>query len=236
MSWWKRFISDPLITSLSQVPWFGFVLTAILVAAMVNLATSIIIEWVGAGWAFALLAVGIILTLLFANLFAYRWRQQIAEGERIIGERPHPTKRAGLIVMVTKAPTSRKAVDYHLPVLKHLWLIETPEMRELANQLRTYAEENGVTCYPLDLDQEYDANQCYHSVRSVFEARATQVGLEREQVIADMTGGTKPMTAGMVLACTDLKMALQHVPTLFIGDGQPTVPLDPIEVMFGRSA
>jgi len=100
---------------------------------------------------------------------------------------------------------------------------------------RAYAEENGVTCYPLDLDQEYDANQCYHLVRSVFETRAKEVGLEREQVIADMTGGTKPMTAGMVLACTDLKMALQHVPTRFIGDGQPTVPLDPIEVIFGRS-
>lgn len=32
---------------------------------------------------------------------------------------------------------------------------------------------------------------------------------------ADMTGGTKPMTAGMVLACNDLDVALEHVPTQF---------------------
>ena len=73
MSWWKRFISDPLITSLSQVPWFGFVLTTILVAAMVNLATSVIVTWAGIGWALAVLAAAMVLTLVFANLFAYRW-------------------------------------------------------------------------------------------------------------------------------------------------------------------
>lgn len=236
MSLWKRFVSEPLQTSLSEAPWFGFILTAILVAAMVNLATSIIVDSIGAAWALALLLASIMLTLLFANLFTLRWRRQIAEGERIIGERPHPAKRPGLILMVTPAPTMQKAVEYHLPALEHLWLIVTPQMRDPANDLRTFAENQGVTCYLLDLQQEYDANQCYHLVRSISDTHAAAAGVPVDQIIADMTGGTKPMTAGMVLACTDLKLPLQHVPTLFVGDGQPTVPLDPIEVMVGRSA
>jgi hypothetical protein len=234
MSLWKRFVSDPLATSLSQAPWFGFVLTTILVAAMINLATSIIVEWAGAAWALALLAIGIVLTLAFANLFSYRWRRQIAAGQRLIGERPHPAKRLGLIVMVTRAPTMHQAVDYHLPALKHLWLIVTPKMRDLAAELRTYAEERGVTCYAMDLTQEYDANQCYHVIHRVVQTLAAELQLGQADIIADMTGGTKPMTAGMVLACTDYGIALQHVPTLFNLDGRPTVPLPPIEVVFGR--
>ena len=108
-------------------------------------------------------------------------------------------------------------------------------MREEANTLRTYAESLGVQCYPLDLVQEYDASRCYFLVRRVFETLAAQVGITAVDVIADMTGGTKPMTAGMALACSDLNAALEHVPTQFVGSGQPTIPLEPIEVVFGRT-
>jgi hypothetical protein len=40
------------------------------------------------------------------------------------------------------------------------------------------------------------------------------------------------MTAGMVLACNDRSVALEHVPTQFSRDGQPLIPLDPIEITF----
>ncbi len=235
-SWWKRFVTDPVVQTLSHVSWFGFVVTAILIAAAVNILTSIIVGMVGPIWAVGIMVTAGLLTLAYANWSAYRFRQRLIEGERIIGDKPHPVVRPGLIVMVTKAPTARKAIDYHQPVLKHLWLIITPEMRDAANQLRTYAESLQISCHPLDLDQEYDPSRCYHLVRHTYEVDAGACKLERSEIIADMTGGTKPMTAGMVLACSDLNVPLQHVPTRFVGGGQPTVPLDPIEVLIGRTS
>jgi hypothetical protein len=234
-SWWKRFVTDPLVQTLSQVSWFGFVLTTVLIAAMVNVITGIFVGVAGPVWAAVALIVLALVTLLYANITAYRFRQHLVEGERIIGERPHPIPRSGLIVLVTKAPTARKAIDYHQATLEHLWLITTPEMREAANALRTHAEALGIQCHVLDLEQEYDASQCYYLVRQVYEVAAPSLLLARSAIIADMTGGTKPMTAGMVLACSDLHAPLQHVPTRFVGDGQPTVPLDPIEVLIGRT-
>ncbi len=131
-------------------------------------------------------------TIVFANYYLHwRRRRLVEEGQRILGERPHPTPRKGLIVMVTNAPTARKAVDYHLGRLK--------------------------------------------LVRSVFEQFAPRVGLAPSDIIADMTGGTKSMTAGMVLACSDFNAVLEHVPTRFSGAGQPMLPLDPIEVIFGHT-
>lgn len=236
ISWWKRFVTDPMVETLSQVSWFGFALTTVLIAAMVNIITSIFVGLAGPVWAGVTLIVLALITLGYANVRAYRFRQHLIEGERVIGEKPHPTPRPGLIVLVTKAPTARKAIDYHQSTLEHLWLITTPEMREAANALRAHAETLGIQCHMLDLEQEYDASRCYYLVRQVYEVAAPALSLARSAIIADMTGGTKPMTAGMVLACSDLNAPLQHVPTRFVGDGQPTVPLDPIEVLIGRTA
>ncbi len=232
--WWKRFVVEPLSQTLAEANWFGFVISAIVIAAAVNIATSALVEAIGALGSLITLMVAMAVILLFANAYVVRMRHRIAAAERIIAERSHPGRRQGLVVMVTRAPTAGKALAYHHDTLQHLWMIVTPDMRDEANQLRKQAEGQGVKCHPLDLANEYDASGCYRLVRSVFEVLAGQTGLAPGDVIADMTGGTKPMTAGMVLACTDLKAALEHVPTQFVGAGQPTIPLDPIEVVFGR--
>lgn len=230
--WVRRFVMAPLTQTLAEASWFGFVTSAILLAAVVNVISGALLQGIGALWTVMVLAGLALLTLLFANWFAWQRRRLI---EAVIMERPHPQPRQGLVVMVTGAPTAAKAIEYHRSALRHLWLIVTPAMRKEAVALIEKAEESGVTCYTLDLAQEYDASGCYALVKRVFEQLARDVGLTAGDVIADMTGGTKPMTAGMVLACSDLGTALEHVPTKFVGDGQPTAPMDPIEVVIGRS-
>lgn len=240
--WWQKYIVEPMTMTMAEASWFGFVLSALLLAAAVNIGTSLLLSWTGPGCTLVLLVAAAFGTLAFANYYFYRRRTELMEeGKRILRERPSPGQRRGLIVMVTPAPTARKAVDYHLPKLEHLWLVTTPEMRQAANELRSYMEgqeANGMKRkgHILELEQEYDANQCYYLVRSVYEAGAAAFGLAPADIIADMTGGTKPMTAGMVLACIDMNASLEHVPTKFTGAGQPSLPLDPIEVLFGRAS
>lgn len=234
--WWETYIIKPMTMTMAEASWFGFVLSALLLASAVNIGTSLLLSWTGPGWTLLSLLLAAAGTLVFANYyFHYQRRRLIEEGKRVFGEREGPKRREGLIVMVTLAPTARKAIEYHLPVLKHLWLITTPEMRKAANELRTHVERQGGHGHVLELDQEYDANRCYALVRSVYEHGAIEAGLAPSDVIADMTGGTKPMTAGMVLACIDMNAALEHVPTKFTGAGQPSIPLDPIEVIISRT-
>lgn len=221
--------------TMAEASWFGFVLSALLLASAVNIGTSLLLSWTGPGWTVLSLLLAAASTLVFANYyFHYRRKRLLEDWKRVFGEREGPKRREGLIVMVTPAPTAKKALEYHLPVLKHLWLITTPEMRNAANELRSHIERHGGHGHMLDLNQEYDANQCYALVRSVYEHGAFEAGLASSDVIADMTGGTKPMTAGMVLACIDMNAALEHVPTKFTGAGQPSIPLDPIEVIISR--
>jgi len=43
-----------------------------------------------------------------------------------------------------------------------------------------------------------EAGDAYHAVRKILEEEAPKVGLKPEDVIAYITGGLKPFTAGMI--------------------------------------
>ena len=230
----KRYVWRPLALTLSEVTWFGFLFSAVLVAGMVNLATNILSTVTSVWWSLGLLVFLLAATIVFANWQSQRIRRRISLGPRVIGGKAAPRQRPGLIVMASGGKTGRQAVRHHTGSLAHVWIIETPEMAEPSQQLRRFIEDQGVQWHILPVDDEFDAAQCYRRVRDVFLIEGPAVGLAPSDIIADLTGGTKLMTAGMVLACGDLNQALQFVPTEYVA-GEPTEAFQPIEVALARS-
>jgi hypothetical protein len=53
------------------------------------------------------------------------------------------------------------------------------------------------------IHRAFDVQETYGVVQRIYLEEALAEGLSPDQVIADFTGGTKMMTAGMVLACGD---------------------------------
>ena len=234
---WQQFVWRPLRYTLAETSWFGFVLNAILIAAAVNLVTSILLEVAGVGWTLLVLILLPVAALTVINIYQ-QWRERhLSEGNRIIFNRPSPTQKAGLIVMASNEQVQKQAIGYHAPGLQHVWIIVTPEMSGIGQALEVHVRAQGATPHWLALTSEYDVSMCYQLVREVFEVEAGRVQLQRGSIAADMTGGTKPMTAAMVLACADLNVdVLEHVPTRFVR-GDPTLPLRPIQVTInGRDA
>lgn len=85
----------------------------------------------------------------------------------------------------------------------HCWLL----MQEDSAPVRkNYTEVNRAVeslystlhLHPVYLPRP-DVQHTYEAVRSIYEREAAEAGLSADQVIADITGGTKPMTAGMLL-------------------------------------
>ncbi len=59
-------------------------------------------------------------------------------------------------------------------------------------------------CYLTDdeeLDDEHNPEMAFHLVQAIYH-EASAHGLAEHDIVADYTGGTKSMTAGMVLACS----------------------------------
>ncbi len=228
-------VRQPLRLTLAETSWFGFVLNAILIAAAVNLGTSILLELAGIGWTLVVLVLLPAVALILINLYHAWYERNLLAGSRIIYNRPSPSAKRGLIIMVSSMNAQKQAVDYHAPQLRHVWLIVTPEMFAVAQELESYIRSLGAETDWLRLTNEYDVSMCYQLIREVFEVSAAKQALSWDEIAADMTRGTKPMTAAMVLACADLGVdALEHVPTRFV-HGAHTLPLRPIQVTISQS-
>ncbi len=164
-----------------------------------------------AGW----LALSALLTLLLAAIM-YMTRSR-ARPRILASAGAPPTKHAGLILLIgpgrpgedPMSQSAGKAILYHMSAddnagLRKCWLI-TPRNREdameVAGKLHAQCVAKNIAAQIVPIDDSFDAQATYDEVRRIYNEDAAASNLERWQVIADFTGGTKPMTAGMVLAC-----------------------------------
>lgn len=101
---------------------------------------------------------------------------------------------------------AQPAIDYHLQTLHHLWLIQTPESASEADAVRSYARGKGadigkrVLVHDIEIPTAYATAICFDKVRSIIETEAPAQFLTINALAADISGGIKSMTAGMVLA------------------------------------
>lgn len=158
--------------------------------------------------AFMVLGLAYVLVGLISRAVARRARASIA---MVQSENLSP--REGLIVL--SSPGSRttpaeNAIKAHLGTLQHCWIIAGPDVPGIrpssADNARSLIEHYQtlrptIRFHPRELDDEHNPEKAFHLVESIYrEARA--FGLTEHNMIADYTGGTKSMTAGMVLACS----------------------------------
>ncbi|MEL6354786.1 MAG: CRISPR-associated protein [Cyanobacteria bacterium J06627_28] len=66
----------------------------------------------------------------------------------------------------------------------------------------------------------HDPNHIRQLVDQLYSEAKQQAGLTSEHIIADYTGGTKSMTAGMVLACSEPERELQYWASQYGNDGE----------------
>jgi hypothetical protein len=69
-------------------------------------------------------------------------------------------------------------------------------------------------------EQQDDPNHIYKLVNGIYDDAQNQLRVEPSDLIADYTGGTKSMTAGMVLACSVPERQLQYLASRYGPDGQ----------------
>jgi hypothetical protein len=154
--------------------------------------------------------------------------------------KPLTQRYRGLIVAMSPRDESpaEAAIRFHWHEgigahLEHCWLICTEKSLPYAQSLASKLAEAGMTqtlelhygAYSLmDVDQPEktvsllvpdslmdDPNYIQRLVDSIYEDAIAQANLDETEVIADYTGATKGMTAGILLACTRPERPLQYI-------------------------
>jgi len=228
-TFWSKHVRAPFLRALIEVPWFGPVISAVLVAALINLTTEGLLTL--GGWGVAAGIMGGLVLLTVAFVYAYGWAEQRRrqQGLKTIRDLPHPPQHRGLVFLYSREETLREAISYHLPRLEHCWLLVTPEVRGQVHEFPRRFPAVQFTIHAVA--DKYDTGDCYRIVRDVFLHEAARLGWEPTEIIADITGGTKPMTMGMILACVEGGYAVEHVPTEYGADLRPKEPLPPIQIV-----
>lgn len=226
---WHQYIQKPSQHALAEVPWFGPVVSALLVTMVVDLLTQAVTAWGGLWLGWGAVALLTLLTLAFVHAYTVSESRRRGRGLGPIADRSNPDQARGLIFMFSREDTLREAVGYHRPTLEHCWLLVTPGMRERAASVVAQLSDLSFTLHPLR--DRYDSQGCYRTVLHIYREEAPRLGLTTHEVIADITGGTKPMSLGMIVACLEGDHPIEHVPTAFDATGQPTGPLPPIQIV-----
>ena len=169
-------------------------------------------------------------------ILVYTAIRRPAVGKVAIEEEHKPAPRQGLILLV--GPTEAAAphaIEYHLPTLKQCWLIATAESQSVAATLAQRYSDRVHMAYgspdyvvhPDEMRSTYDV-----VIKAIKEAAAAATNLPAGALIADFTGGLKPMTAGMTLACLAHNTDLQYMKAPRDAQGQviPGAIPEPIRI------
>ncbi|MGH9904126.1 MAG: hypothetical protein ACRD8U_00925 [Pyrinomonadaceae bacterium] len=182
---------------------------------------------------FSSVAKGILVSLLLIVLAflpvlaAWLWQQSRLVHDATIREGEKPERKRGLILLVSRLESAMHAIEYHREdgsgPLESVWLIpsngrdqdkygeasiamaeqirdQCKKLSANGGRLRVEIHESGVS--PGDAQDTFDhVNRIYR--RGTYKP---------SEIIADFTGGTKPMTVGMVMACLPRDRELEYVP------------------------
>jgi len=236
-SLFRQYILLPFQQAQRAFPWFGVVMSVLFAALFINILSQTLFEWGGLTFAWGILLSAGVLILVF--VLVYHWNANRQPGSQSYSpiDIPNPAQHRGLIALFANEQTLGEAVRYHTPVLTNCWLVVTPQLTARAEIMHDHLEAQGIHVDIRPLSMLYDTKGCYEIVRNVFEHETIACGLRKQDIIADITSGTKPMTMGMVLACLEQGADIEHVPTEYDAEGKPRGPQPPIQIdVPGRSA
>jgi hypothetical protein len=107
---------------------------------------------------------------------------------------------------------------------EHCWLIleDTPLIQEKrqAFEQQARALDLPTAFHPITI-RRLDVQSTYRAVRSIVAQQLPEYQLEISDIIADITSGTKPMSAGMVLAALTEGIEMEYVESKHDEGGKP---------------
>jgi hypothetical protein len=156
----------------------------------------------------------------------------------LVPDDQQPKPCAGIILLVgpgrpgqqdplEEGPYTR-AIEFHLKDgnLKACWLVHSQEATYVALALKGKYQGKCIMILR-EVPHAFQVQDTYNIVRQIYQKEVPANAIEPTQVIADFTQGTRPMTAGMALAC-GTEQRMQYMTRRSDGSAEPT----PLEVKF----
>lgn len=159
--------------------------------------------------------------------YIYRLEREIAAHER-----PKPSPGALILVSPEAVEPEQQllrqgafdAIDYHRVALRHCWLIGTTGKigaLAAAEWLAGYCRARDIQAHVWQVQDASSLAETYRLIQLLYATEIRESGLRDYEVVADITGATKSMSIGMMLACQG-RSAVQY---MVRADNQMSIPI-----------
>ncbi|MBI5962256.1 MAG: hypothetical protein HY863_02175 [Chloroflexi bacterium] len=153
-----------------------------------------------------------------------------------------PPKHFALILLVSaQTAAAEDIIKHHSPTLHYCWLISSTESLSVANEIKEKYQSQiaNIFCGKDYLVNPFDLNSTYNLVDRILTKDINELDPNPVEIMLDITGGTKLMTAGMVLAGVKHQAPMEYTQIVRDQDGgvapgavpQPTL----IDIELGSS-
>jgi hypothetical protein len=211
--------------------WILVAISGFVIPLATNLTSSWLEKTVGEGATQILQLIALLLAIVFATMIVLYLAGRPKPLKVLVTLEQQPPQFPGLILLIGPGRSDREplqssavpAIEFHQPT--RIWMLYSqagvPVMEELRKKFAA------PTCHiiPKQIDKPWDIHDTYWAVLTIYQSGAQAEGLEPDQVIADFTGGTHPMAAGVVLACQE-RWNMQYI------SGKPDTQSRPIWIQF----
>jgi len=160
------------------------------------------------------------------------WNKRSRNNRRLFSRLDNPDGKKCLIILASNEKSAKFAIDYHQNkgTLEKIFLIPSNDQdikRFGASSLpmaEKIAEMSIINSPHLIIEviragvSPAEAQDTFDIVNRIFRTS----GYEPDEIIADFTGGTKPMAVGMIMACLPSQRELEYVSSRYI-PGNPNL-------------
>jgi hypothetical protein len=118
------------------------------------------------------------------------------------------TRKMEELFSITGIGQTLKAIVHHHPKLKVCWVLYTKESEGTKNAIEYFVKKicgSHIIFRTHRVENPYDPKDTYDKVSEIYKKECEKLGLRENEVIVDITGGTAPMSCGMMVACTPYK-------------------------------
>ena len=107
-----------------------------------------------------------------------------------------------------------RAIIHHLKELEVCWLLYTEDSVEGKEVVEHFIKKFGsgiVNSIPILIENPNNIKSIFKTINEIYVKGLEEVNLHETEVIADITGGTTPMSSAIILACTSSDRNIEYV-------------------------
>jgi len=174
------------------------------------------------------------------------WNKRSRNNRRLFSRLDNPDGKKCLIILASNEKSAKFAIDYHQNkgTLEKIFLIPSndQDINRFGDSSLPMAEKIADMCITniphLKIEvirtgvSPAEAQDTFDIVNRIFRTS----GYEPDEIIADFTGGTKPMAVGMIMACLPSQRELEYVSSRYIPGNPDAQSFGPFLIDYQHTA